>query len=54
MFVAPLAHDLGLAKEIFNIFEGASSLGCNLAKFQLVSIRCDEEQVQIAPNTFPC
>jgi hypothetical protein len=32
LFIRSLGSDLQLAKDIFSIFEGASGLGCNLAK----------------------
>jgi hypothetical protein len=44
LFVCPNARDLQLIRSVFNIFEGASGRGCNLAKCQLTPIRCDEEQ----------
>jgi hypothetical protein len=54
MFVAPSIMDVSMAKTIFDIFEGASGLGCNLAKCQLVSIHYAKEQVQDTLTIFPC
>jgi hypothetical protein len=36
------------------MFEGTSGLGCNLNKCHLTLIRCDEGQIQLALNSFPC
>jgi hypothetical protein len=38
---------------ILSIFEDASGLGCNLAKCQMASIRCTEEQVELVVAAFP-
>jgi hypothetical protein len=46
MFVAPLHRDLLMVKTIFDVFDSASGLSCNMSKWQLVPIRCTEEQVQ--------
>jgi hypothetical protein len=54
MFIAPTARDLAMAKVILDTFEGASGLGSNLAKCQLVSICRAEDQVQTALSIFPC
>jgi hypothetical protein len=43
LFAAPSDRDLSMVKMIFGIFKGASGLGCNMAKCQLVPIRCTEE-----------
>jgi hypothetical protein len=43
LFAAPSDRDLSMVKMIFEIFKGASGLGCNMAKCQLVPIRCTEE-----------
>jgi hypothetical protein len=45
MFFTPTLADMQLAKEIFSLFKGASGLGCNMGKCQIVSIRCSEDQV---------
>jgi hypothetical protein len=39
MFVKPLAQDMQLLCSIFDSFQGASDLGYNLSKCQMVSIR---------------
>jgi hypothetical protein len=54
VFLAPVARDLETAKLIFQMFQGASGLDCNLNKCQLAPIRCSEEQVAMAVNHFPC
>jgi hypothetical protein len=54
LFVCPNAWDLQLVRSKFNIFEGASDLGCNLAKCQLMPIRCNQEERQLALESFPC
>jgi hypothetical protein len=54
LFVCPNAWDLLLVRSKFNIFEGASDLGCNLAKCQLMPIRCNQEERQLALESFPC
>jgi hypothetical protein len=54
LFIHPSAIDLHLAQCIFTLFEGASGLGCNIAKCQIVLIRCDEEQIQLTDSLFPC
>jgi hypothetical protein len=46
--------NLQLFRDIFSLFEGASGLGCNIAKCQMVPIRCDEAQVELATSMFPC
>jgi hypothetical protein len=53
--VSSIPHqDLHVLRDIFNVSEGASGLGCNLAKCQLVPIRCTEDQIQPALDAFPC
>jgi hypothetical protein len=52
MFVALSGRDLSMVKTIFDIFEGASGLGCNLAKCQVGPIRCNEDQVQAAVTPY--
>jgi hypothetical protein len=53
-FLALLHQELQLACVILHIFEGASGLGCNIAKCQLVPIRCSEEQTSLAISFFQC
>jgi hypothetical protein len=53
-FLSPTVQDLQMARCIFNLFDGASGLGCNLSKCQLAPIRCTEEQVRLAIEVFPC
>jgi hypothetical protein len=54
MFASPTVTDLSMVRTIFDIFDGASGLSCNMAKCQLVPIRCSEEQIQAALSSFPC
>jgi hypothetical protein len=53
VFLAPMAQNLEMAKNIFHLFQGASRLACNLNKCQLALIRCSEEQVSMAVKLFP-
>jgi hypothetical protein len=39
---------------IFDMFQCALGLACNLGKCQVTSILCDEAQVQATRDTFPC
>jgi hypothetical protein len=39
---------------IFDMFQGASGLACNLGKCRLGPIRCDKAQVQAVRDNFPC
>jgi hypothetical protein len=54
LFVCPLAHDLHMCVSSLFSLRGASGLGCNVNKCQLVPIRCSEEQIVMATNIFPC
>jgi hypothetical protein len=54
LFLALLHQELQLACVILHIFEGAFGLGCNIAKCQLVPIRCSEEQISLAISFFQC
>jgi hypothetical protein len=54
LFFTPIQGDLQLAKAIFELFEKASCLGCNVAKCQMVPIRCSSEKVVLAQELFPC
>jgi hypothetical protein len=53
MFVCLAARDLLHNWCIFSSFEGASGLGCNMAKCQLGPICCNEDQLAAAMTTFP-
>jgi hypothetical protein len=52
-FIRPDALDLLTLREIFNLFEGESGLGCNLTKCQMVPIRCTKEQAHLDVKVFP-
>jgi hypothetical protein len=54
LFLSSVATDLQFFKCILVVFENASGLGCNLGKCQIVLIRCDESQVQLVQQLFPC
>jgi hypothetical protein len=54
MFLSPTIQDLQLTRCIFDLFHGASGLGCNLQKCQMVPIRCDDQLIQLATSVFPC
>jgi hypothetical protein len=41
LFVKPETQDLQLVRCIFDLFHGASGLGYNSSKCQMVPIRCD-------------
>jgi hypothetical protein len=43
-----------LANAIFQLFEKVSGLGCNVAKCQMVTICCSQEEVALAHDLFPC
>jgi hypothetical protein len=53
LFLSPLQQELRLACGILHVFEGASGLGCNIAKCQLAPIRCSKDQVNMAVTIFP-
>jgi hypothetical protein len=53
MFAAPSGRDLSMVRTIFDIFEGASGLGCNMTKCQLVPIQYSEEHIQAGLASFP-
>jgi hypothetical protein len=54
LFLNPVATDLQFFKCILTMFENASGLDYNLGKCQIVPIRCDESQVQLVQQLFPC
>jgi hypothetical protein len=54
LFLNPMATDLQFFKCILTMFENASGLDYNLGKCQIVPIRCDESQVQLVQQLFPC
>jgi hypothetical protein len=54
LFIHQSAPDLHLARCIFLLFEGASSLRCNIAKCQMVLIHCDEDQIHLVVSLFSC
>jgi hypothetical protein len=54
LMLYPRQQDINLLRQILDIFQGASGLSCNLSKCQMVIIRCDDEQWQMAATLFPC
>jgi hypothetical protein len=54
MFIKLAGQDIQVIKGIFDVFLGASGLGCNLAKSQLTPIRYLEDQVAVVCSIFPC
>jgi hypothetical protein len=53
LFVKLEAWDLLALWEVFNLFDGASGLGYNLTKSQMVPIWCIEQQALMAVEAFP-
>jgi hypothetical protein len=53
LFIAPSAVDIRTMRYILMVFEEASRLGCNLAKCQMMPIRCTDDQVDLATGV-PC
>jgi hypothetical protein len=54
LFLNPVQGELWLATTIFDLFQGTSNLGCNVAKCQFVPICYDDDQVMLAQQLFPC
>jgi hypothetical protein len=54
LFVSPNHRDLQTMHCILSVFEDSFGQGCNLARCQMAPIRCSEDQLQIAADTFPC
>jgi hypothetical protein len=54
LFIRPRAADLQVMRLIFSVFEGASGLGCNLAKCQITPIQCARDDVELAMSFLPC
>jgi hypothetical protein len=54
IFISPCMQDIQLTRGILDIFHKASGLACNLSKSQLVLIRCNEEQITLLVQEFPC
>jgi hypothetical protein len=53
LFISPRVQGLQQLRQIFDILEDASGLGCNVNKCQMAAIRCDDSQKQLASSTFP-
>jgi hypothetical protein len=54
LFICPLERYLQVLRIIFDLFEGASGLGCNVQKCHMAPIRCSEAQIALAVAIFPC
>jgi hypothetical protein len=54
LFLSPVAADMEMACIIFSVFEGASSLRCNMRKCQIVPIPCEPVHLELATSYFPC
>jgi hypothetical protein len=54
IFLSPMEHDFWIMRSNFDAIREASGLACNIAKTQMVAIRCDEEQLALATSLFPC
>jgi hypothetical protein len=54
MLFSPTSIDLELCRTIFQVFEEASGLGCNLSKCQMAPIRCNPVQIQVTVVAFLC
>jgi hypothetical protein len=54
IFLSPKEQDFLIIWLIFDSFSGASDLACNVAKMQMVAIRCDGQQKHLASTLFPC
>jgi hypothetical protein len=54
LFFSPSLQDLQLTTTIFDLFKSSSGLCCNVGKCQIVLLRCDEAQIQLAHEQFPC
>jgi hypothetical protein len=54
MFIGLTPADMGMAKEILLLFKGSLGLGYNVAKCQVVVIRCEADQVDQAVQAFLC
>jgi hypothetical protein len=53
VFISPKHQDLFMLRQVLDMFQESSSLGCNLAKCQMVAIRCNEEQITRSAEAFP-
>jgi hypothetical protein len=54
VFLSPTVEDLKLSHNIFDLFERATGLVCNMSKCQLAPIRCDDGQLSFATSILPC
>jgi hypothetical protein len=53
LFLTPSLQDLQLTTTIFDLFKLSSGLCCNVSKCQIIPIRCDDNQFQLAHDLFP-
>jgi hypothetical protein len=54
LFLSVSLQDLQLTTTIFDLFKSLSGLCCNVGKCQIIPIRCDDAQVQLAHDLYPC
>lgn len=54
IFLRPQAQDLQLTRGILDLFAAASGLHANINKCQFSPIRCDEDQIHLVQQVFPC
>jgi hypothetical protein len=54
IFISPVASDLSLVNGIFQAFREAWGLRCNFNKCQITPIRCDDAQISLTIEFFPC
>jgi hypothetical protein len=54
IFISPCMEDIQLTRGILDVFHRASGLACNVSKSQMVPIRCNEEQISMMVQAFPC
>jgi hypothetical protein len=47
-------EDIQLTRGILDVFHKASDLACNVSKSQMVPIWCNEEQISMSVQAFPC
>jgi hypothetical protein len=54
IFILSCMEDIQLTRGILDVFHKASGLACNVSKSQMVPIRCNEEQIIMSVQAFPC
>jgi hypothetical protein len=54
LFLILVDTDLWITKCILSMFEKVSVLGCNLGKCHIDPTKCEDSQVQLVQDLFPC